>query len=48
MQLTVAANVAKGANKIQVRWPYPVINEALLSLVFHTVFSTKSLTSSWD
>ena len=32
MQLTVAANVAKGANKIQVRWPYPVINEALLEL----------------
>ena len=32
MQLTVAANVAKGDNEIQVRWPYPVINEALLEL----------------
>ena len=30
MQLTVAAAVAKASNKIQVRWPYPVLDEAQL------------------
>ena len=30
IQLTVAAEVAKASNKIQVRWPYPVLDEAQL------------------
>ena len=31
LQLTVAEAVAKASNKIKVRWPYPVLSEALLA-----------------